>query len=852
MDDAYTFGSWVKQRRKRLRLTQRELAEQVGYAEITLRKVEADELRPSREMAQRLAGALLVPARAHAQFLRFARDEADMAQTMTPSDHISLPQYLALDYAVPGNMTTAPATVDWGEAPTAPTRHNLPYPATPLVGRQHELAKLDSLLSDTQTRLVTILAPGGMGKTRLALEAARARLDQHADGVFFVPLAHVNDPNAVALAIAEQINIDFYGHDAPQRQLLNYLSRRSLLLILDNFEHLLSAAPFVGAILSSAPDVRIITTSRERLGLQGETVYILRGLDFHTGQNLGRPESSAAASLFLRCASRVRPDFVIQGSDLGSLRRICDLTAGMPLAIELAAGWVNTLSLGHIADELQAGLDILESELRDIAERHRSIRATFDRSWQQLSESDRQVFMCLSVFSGGFSRDAALDVAAADKYCLRRLSNKALIEVSESGRYSIHELLRQFGAEKLAGSQEEAQVQSKYTVFFTRIMRHSSHDYYAGNHIQMLQWIADDFENVRSAWLQLLAAHDWEALGTFIEPIWFFCRARVYYQTGIEFFESAEVAARSVQTTAAAEFFLGRLLARISKFYYAVGLAEKSGSASSEAIHILTKYDSPSDLLHALNGCLELALIRRQTHVVDSTLQQSLALARSIGDRRWEGHLLISAAIAALIQNDLSHAQLLAVEGLAILDSGGDLLDKAAGYDVLGYIREGLGNYEEAATCFQKKIGIATAIGNLNNTSASQAHLARIALHQGDLTTARQHLHSALRIAFGAGQLWQCIFTLVCVAELLTRQEQCQKAVEVLGAVDDHLTAFHMADQIARSARDELATKLEPHDVTTAWERGRQRELSDLIKELLFTVLSEQNQVDSRTLPVSP
>ena len=247
--------------------------------------------------------------------------------------------------------------------------------------------------------------------------------------------------------------------------------------MLDNFEHVLDAARYVDDILRTASGVRILATSRERLGLQSETVYVLRGLEFPILDNLADLENYDAVKLFLEGASRVRPDFELLAEDLEDLTRICRLTAGMPLALELAAGWFDTLSLAHIAAEIEQGLDILETDLRDVPDRHRSIRATFDRTWQYLTEEDQQVFMRLSVFRGGFNREAARAVAESGRHNLRRLGHKALIEVSADGRYNIHELLRQFGAEKLAQSAEKAIIRAKHMTFFADFMAERQQEY---------------------------------------------------------------------------------------------------------------------------------------------------------------------------------------------------------------------------------------------------------------------------------------------------------------------------------------------------------------------------------------
>ncbi len=729
-----------------------------------------------------------------------------------------------------------------------PVKHNLPYPSTPLVGRQRELAKLTALLASPDARLVTILAPGGMGKTCLSLEVARTLLRQYADGVFFVPLAALGDVADIVFAIAEQVGLIFYGQDAPSQQLLDFLRVRSLLLVLDNFEHLLEAAQVVADILRAAPDVHVLVTSRERLGLQGETVYILRGLDFQMWQNPQEIGSSDAAGLFVQCARRVRPDFTLQAGDLENLARIFRLTDGMPLALELAAGWLNTFSLGYIADEIQKGIGILESELRDVPERHRSIRATFDHTWLQLSEAERQVFMHLSVFRGGWTREAAEAVAAADRHSLRGLSNKALIEGLDGGRYGMHELLQQFGAEKLAQSGQGSLIQAKHTAFFTDLMVQCGRDSRTSRQGEVVQQLASDFENVRVAWLDALERQAWEGFCVFLDPLWFYCRVRALHQVGIELIEHAALRVRSTPATAATELILGRLLARLGRFYFSVGLMDKSAAAGDEAIRILRQYDSPQDLLAALDNCRDVAQLHRQTNTMMSVLEEGIGLARSVGDRNWEGHFLIAAAIAASHRNDLTSTRLLAEEGLAIAVSLGDQLESMVAYEVLGHIAEAEENFSEAAVCFQTKLDLAQAIGYRVRSGASITHLAYIALQQQSVGVARLYLREALRTVLDAGYLWQSTVPLACAARILAQQNQWLRSVEILGAIDEHLTAFHQVDKIAHALRDELAGKLEPQDFAAAWERGQRHELSALIKDLL---LEFSESADSGDPPIT-
>jgi predicted ATPase/class 3 adenylate cyclase len=327
-------------------------------------------------------------------------------------------------------------------------RSNLPAASTSFLGREAELHAIDSYLDAPSSRLITLVGPGGAGKTRLALEAARQRLAKYQHGVFHVPLVAITDPDAITLTIAESIGLTIdtmWGLDRPRDdQLIGYLAERSVLLVLDNFEHLLDGADVVRKIGEGAPGVHVLVTSRERLGLQGERVMDVAGLE------------DAAEQLFVDRARQGDAAFAIAESDRRHVARICALVEYMPLGVELAAAWATMLPPAELAKELEKSLDVLTAAHRDVPERHRTLRAVFDGSWRLMSERERVAFSRLSVFRGTFSREAARAVADIDLPLLAALVDKSLVKRAEIGRFEIHELLRQYAADALLADQADA------------------------------------------------------------------------------------------------------------------------------------------------------------------------------------------------------------------------------------------------------------------------------------------------------------------------------------------------------------------------------------------------------------
>ena len=332
---------------------------------------------------------------------------------------------------------------------------NLPAPRTSFVGRAAELDEIDRLLEDPECRLLTLVGSGGAGKTRLALEAAARRIDRYPHGVHFVPLVSVASPEFLAPAVADSIQFAVDGAHSgfsAREQLLDYLGERSTLLVLDNFEHLVDGADLLGEIIERAPKVELLTTSRERLNVRSEWVLDVHGLGFAENGS----SASGALRLFVERATQVEPRFSLDDDERDEARRICRLVEGLPLGIELAASWVSMLSCAEIADEIEQNIDFLATSMRDVPERHRSLRAAFDQSWRLLSGEQQDILARLSVLRGDYGREAAAAVADADLRLLSDLVSKSLVRRTDFGRYELHELLRQYSAEKLATGSPDA------------------------------------------------------------------------------------------------------------------------------------------------------------------------------------------------------------------------------------------------------------------------------------------------------------------------------------------------------------------------------------------------------------
>jgi predicted ATPase len=388
--------------------------------------------------------------------------------------------------------------------------HNLPVQPTAFVGRESELVNVRHMLeTDPACRLLTLIGPGGSGKTRLSIQAALLMAEQAGvtfpDGVWFVPLAPLSKAEAIVDTIAGTLDLVLYdGQESPRRQLLDALSQRRLLLLLDNFEHLLTpeSVDLVSEILAVAPHVKLLTTSRARLNVPGEQVYLVSGLEIpEAHDDLTAAAAYSAVQLFQQHAGRARPDFELTAENVTAVIHICRLAQGMPLAIELAAAWLKVLSTGEIAAEIEQSLDILETEWHNVPERQRSLRAVFNSSWQLLNESERAALQGLAIFQGGFTREAAQAVTGISLKGILALADKSWLQRREDGRYQIHELLRQYAAEKLHANPDAwQQVKEKHCTYYVTFLQEQGSMMWGSRQRDAFDAVGDEFENVRLAW----------------------------------------------------------------------------------------------------------------------------------------------------------------------------------------------------------------------------------------------------------------------------------------------------------------------------------------------------------------
>jgi predicted ATPase len=452
---------------------------------------------------------------------------------------------------------------------TGRPRHNLPAPLTSFLGREAELSRVARRLHAPSCRLLTVIGSGGVGKTRLGLEVARRQLNSFWHGVWFVPLVAVDSADQLLLTLAQVFNLTFPGSAEPKTQLLQYLQDREVLLLLDSFEYLLSSrngtdgTELLVDILQTAPAVKMLVTSRERLNLHSEWILPLNGLSVPARPGSATLVGSDAAQLLVERGRQVRPGLRMSDLDGPAIAHVCRLVGGIPLAIELAAGWLNLLSWAEIAAEIEQNLDFLRTTQQDLPERQRNIRAVLEHSWQSLSEIERWMMRQLAVFRGGFRREAVEVVLgdqgatvraqktvardhklrlAADKLLplLSQLVDKSLLQVTPIGRYQLYPLVRQFAAEKLVfQSAEQAQVQARHGRYYAAFLKQREAGLREPRQTEALAEIEEEVENIRAAWQWAINGRHVAEIGLCLESLAIFYFSRHHYDQAEEVFEES-------------------------------------------------------------------------------------------------------------------------------------------------------------------------------------------------------------------------------------------------------------------------------------------------------------------------
>lgn len=714
-----SFGVWLAKRRKAHDLTQEQLAQHIGCSLALIRKIEANERKPSIQIVDLLADALEIAPEKRGEFRQFARNVAgaDVSQ-------LDRPRHFARAKPQTGNLLAQPNA---------------------LVGRELEVAALKNRLLRDDARLVTVVGPPGVGKTRLALEAAQVLAGAFLDGAFFVPLTPITEPALVATAVAQAIGVASSPGVPVVNTLKQALRDKHTLLVLDNFEQVLPAAGFVAELLAECVWLKVIATSREPLHLRIERQFILHPLALPEDPggpfDLDKLSKYASITLFIERAQAAHAEFELTASNAAAICMVCRALEGVPLAIELAASWVHLLSCDEIAAEIGRGLDFLSATMQDMPERHRSLRAAFEHSWLLLTERERQVLSRLTVFRGGFTREAAERVADATLDVMASLVAKSLVRRTPDGRHDLHEFVRQYAAEKLSldgAEQLDATLRAHGSYFHDLALS-------AEPHLTGPQQVA---------WMDLLELeHD-------------------NFRAALNWTLNRDAAEMGMQMAAALKVFWA---SRAHSQEGRVKLTAQLAAASAQA--------RTSTRLNAIIQAGALAYEDSDYDAARMLLDEALSIANELGDNTHMAALLSSSATVAILQADYPKARHAIEQALEIARRSDNVFEQAGSLIGLGDILRLMGEHALARASLEEGIRICRKLNATNLLGYGLRQLCKVVLYFGDVETALSLCRESLMFNQSSRSqqgIVACIASLAAIAEV---RGDWLRATQLLGAV---------------------------------------------------------------------
>ena len=793
VEDALTevsFGEWLKRQRGAKGWTQQQLAQQINCSTSALRKMEAEERRPSVPVIERLAELFNIPQNEQKSFVKFAR--GDWQAISSPS----------------GKTEELP----WHISGVAP-RSNLPAPITSFIGREKEIDEITNLI--TKNRLVTLVGTGGIGKTSLSLQVGYKLLNEYSNGTWFIALDSLSDSTLVPQTVAAVFDI----RETPGRQVVEILTsvlrEKTTLLILDNCEHLLEAcAQLITTLLQSCPNVKILATSREVLNVTGEAIYQMPSLSIpaHSEASLEKLTEYESIRLFTDRASLALSSFVLTNENAQAVIDICRKVEGIPLAIELAAARVNMLQVAEILYQLQNSLALLSTDHRETLSHHLTLKASLDWSWGLLNDTEQKFMRQLSVFAGGWTLEAAQAVCEGNALNLIvALVKKSLIMVGqESGRetrYRFHEIVHQYAREKLIESSEKENIRTQHLNYFLRVSEQAEPALKGPTQMEWMSRLNDERDNIRTA-LEWADKTDLEAglyLSGRLTVFWeiFDMRGGAHWLE--EFIQKPESKAYP-HARAKALCTLGGFMSGFQReaegrsfAQEGLGLYRTCGDKYGEidGLLVLASVVNPSEagqftqqaltLSQSINDRWRTAYAlyssgwQQDRH---SSIEKALALFQEVGDLRYMAECMRELGRLEMLNNDIESAQKILNEAVSLFRKLNIKSGMSGILQSYGRIAARKGDYEQAYISLQEGGALDEKYGYRVNYFFARTHLGYLALYRGNITEAHEIFTETVRSFFKDKNEIGVVFTLEGMAGLSVVAGKLEIAARLIGWAD--------------------------------------------------------------------
>lgn len=704
-----------------------------------------------------------------------------------------------------------------------PVRQQMTPAPTAFFGRRPEIAEITHLLSESDCRLVTLVGPGGVGKTSLALKVLEEVKEGFQHGSTIVYLDAIDSAASLLRAIGTAVGFVFSSAASPKLQLLDHLRNKSMLLLLDSFEHLLdNSNPPAGArptinectillreIITVAPRIRLLVTSTERLNLQAEWVQCIQGLPMPSDGLATRQldewgEEESAVQLFLHCVAQARSIHELSQADKSAIVRICQAVEGIPLALELAASWAQVISLPEIAAELHQNLSFLSTRMRDLPQRHQSLTALFDRSWRLLGDREQRAISSLAIFRGGFDRNAAAVVTGTDLSLLAALIDKSLLCSDSEGRYRIPEILRVCA---LAHIEDEDALRTRHAVYFARYLRERTCSLALQSLSPASVEIMQEIDNVRAGWEWAIERCMFAEIKMSLEALHCFYVAQEWTMEGEAAFARALADWPRCSTRAPAspdelEAIRARLLARHGHLAYRLGDYRAAEASLTECLQILSRVDETAeqDTDHRREQAFALrylgATARKQLDLAQAQrlCESSLELYETLDDRQGTAGTLQQLAILAAQRGAYQKAQSQFRAARMLYERLGDTVGIADTLNNLGVVADRLEDFATARRRHWECLTIRRRIHDRRGISTSLNNLGYLEYGRGHFHLANSFLLECLEIQEELGErdlLGNCLCNLGATATALGEKETAVDYFERAMAIALELETSH-------------------------------------------------------------